>query len=46
MEDFKTKLDFATKRLVKEELERVMGIEREVFMEQSKGARSGHYELL
>ena len=44
MEDIETRLDSAIKRLVKEELERVMGIERDVFLEHSNGTRNGHYE--
>ena len=35
MEDIKTRLDSAIKKVVKEELERIMGIERDVFPEQS-----------
>ena len=44
MEDIETRLDSAIKRVVKEELERIMGIERDVFLEQSNGTRNGHYE--
>lgn len=44
MEDIETRLDSAIKKVVKEELERIMGIERDVFLEQSNGTRNGHYE--
>lgn len=44
MEDIETRLDSAIKRVVKEELEHIMGIERDVFLEQSNGTRNGHYE--
>ena len=44
MEDIKTRLDSAIKKVVKEELDRIMGIERDVFLEQSNGTRNGHYE--
>ena len=43
MEDIETRLDSAIKKVVKEELERIMGIERDVFLEQSNGTRNGHY---
>ena len=43
MEDIETRLDSAIKKVVNEELERIMGIERDVFMERSNGTRNGHY---
>ena len=43
MEDIETRLDSAIKKVVKEELERIMGIERDVFLEQSNGTKNGHY---
>ncbi len=44
MKDIETGLDSAVKKVLKEELERVMGIERDVFLEHSNGTRNGHYE--
>ena len=44
MEDIGTRLDSAIKGPMKEEHERIMGIERDVFLEQSHGTRNGHYE--
>ena len=44
MEDIETRLDSAIKKVVIEELERIMGIERDVFLEESNGTRNSHYE--